>query len=109
MTLETKRSTPDKLADAWQQGGIARVLIVGWRWITDPLRRWLHDTYISRHNTLIVARARLAGRPVVHTIGDSHSIPLGGVYPFRVTWLGGATAHNLDKSGSTTGSFLPGA
>lgn len=98
------RSIKDKITDAYRDGGAPRVAVVAWRRTIDPFVRWRERTYIARRNPFITAKARIANQPVVHAIGDSHSIPLGGVYPFRVTWMGGATAFNLDKEGSTTGS-----
>jgi lysophospholipase L1-like esterase len=50
------------------------------------------------------ARARLTGRPLVHVIGDSHAKVFRWHRPFIVHYVGAATAHNLPKTGSTTGS-----
>lgn len=48
--------------------------------------------------------SRLSGRPLIHVIGDSH----GKVYRWKLLFivhhLGAATAHNLAKESSTTGS-----
>lgn len=48
--------------------------------------------------------SRVRGKPLIHVIGDSHAKLLRGQTPFIVHHLGAATAHNLGKPDSTTGS-----
>jgi len=51
-----------------------------------------------------IAWARLTGKPLVHVIGDSHAKVFRGRKLFIVHLMGAATAHNLTKTASTTGS-----
>jgi len=56
------------------------------------------------YDCVTIARSRLLNRPVVHVIGDSHGKLFRWHRPFVVHHLGAATAHNLAKASSTTGS-----
>jgi hypothetical protein len=98
LTDAPRRSIPEKVRRALNEGGLGLVLARAWRRAVRPLRRALG------RNAGIVARCRFAGDRVVHVIGDSHTAVCRGVYPFRVTWLGSATAHNLGRPGNTTQS-----
>lgn len=60
--------------------------------------------WLARRNCIITMGRRLSRRPVVHVVGDSHVFLFEGVSPFVATWLGGATAYNLGRAGSTTRS-----
>ncbi len=51
-----------------------------------------------------IVQSRLTRAPLVHVMGDSHSKTFRGHRGFVVHHLGAATAHNLKKEGSTTGS-----
>lgn len=81
-----------------------RLAQMAWNRFVHPFRLWRDHTWLWRRNFWITVQCRLTRSPVVHVIGDSHTQVFRGVHPFRVTWLGAATAYNLDKSGSTTGS-----
>jgi hypothetical protein len=59
--------------------------------------RFLFDRYS-------IAYARLTGKPLVHVIGDSHAKVFRRRRLFIVHHMGAATAHNLQKADSTTGS-----
>jgi len=97
---EERRSISEKVRRALRQGGWKRVVTMAWTKLLSPLER----TEPGYWNPFIVAAARVARRPVVHAVGDSHSKVLIGVYPFRVTWMGAPTAYNLGKEGSSTRS-----
>jgi lysophospholipase L1-like esterase len=56
------------------------------------------------HDLQWMLRSRLAKGSVVHVIGDSHSKTFRGHRGFIVHHIGAATAHNLKKRGSATGS-----
>ncbi len=101
----TPGSTPmDKICRAWEQGGLSRVAGMAWARAWHPVvRRW-SESWVTRRNGVIALQRRLMRRPVVHAIGDSHTHVLRGISPFVVTWLGSATAFNLGKPGSSTGS-----
>jgi lysophospholipase L1-like esterase len=101
---EENRSLRDKLAAARAQGGWGRVIAMAWARAIHPLELWLQRTAPERGNLWVVPLARLTGRRVVHVIGDSHTLMLSGHFPFRVTWMGAATAFNLGKAGSSTRS-----
>lgn len=98
------RTLKSKAGDALKQGGPLRLVVMAWNKAVHPLLLWRDRTWLSRRNAIITLQCRLRGLPVVHVVGDSHSHVFRGVYPFRVTWLGAATAYNLGKEGSTTGS-----
>jgi len=104
MSEASDRSISQKVREALREGGLRRVIVMAWARALHPLVRWLDRTVAARWNPAIVCAARLRGLPVVHVVGDSHTLVLAGVFPFRVTWMGAATAYNLDKAGSTTGS-----
>lgn len=104
MSEQRAKPIADKLRRAYREGGPVRILSMGARRAIHPLASWRQRTAPSWCNPLIVARCRLAGRRVVHVAGDSHALIFSCKYPFRMTWLGAATAHNLGKADSSTGS-----
>ena len=55
-------------------------------------------------DALIVARSRVVGAPVVHAIGDSHTVMLTGVWPFVAHYIAPVTAYNLASLTSSTQS-----
>jgi len=94
----------EKARIALGEGGLPRLGRMAWDRSLYPLLLWRDRTWLTRRNMAITLVCRLRRTAVVHVAGDSHTHVLRGVYPFRVTWLGAATAYNLDKEGSTTGS-----
>ena len=97
-------SIGDKVREARSQGGWLRVVAMAWAKAVHPIALWLQRTAADRWNPFVVLAARVLGRPMVHAVGDSHTLVLAGVFPFRVTWMGAATAYNLGKAGSSTRS-----
>jgi hypothetical protein len=80
-----------------RESGIRRGV---WYFISFRTRGFLRFLF----DCLSASYSRLSGKPLIHVIGDSH----GKVYRwnllFIVYHLGAATAHNLAKESSTTGS-----
>jgi len=105
MSEDAKRSFGQKVREARREGGWSRVAVMAWSKAVHPLVLWLQRTAPERWNPIVVAAARISRHPVVHVIGDSHTLMLAGAYPFRVTWMGAATAYNLGKEGSSTRSL----
>ncbi|MDO8558740.1 MAG: SGNH/GDSL hydrolase family protein [bacterium] len=56
------------------------------------------------HNFCWFLYSKLSGRPLVHAIGDSHTLIFKRKYPFIAHHIGAATAYNLKKEKSTTDS-----
>ena len=70
--------------------------------------------WLCLHNTVLMLKAKLFNRAIIHVIGDSHLRPFVFRSPFLLHHISQATAYNLDKDNSSSqskkylNSFLPG-
>jgi lysophospholipase L1-like esterase len=62
------------------------------------------DLWGRIHGPCLLFYSRIFRRPVIHVIGDSHSLAFRGKDPFVVHYLGSATAYAVMKTNSTTGT-----
>jgi lysophospholipase L1-like esterase len=97
-----------KVLKALDEGGpslvLRRAVILARTQGVDPLRARVTMSPAEIRDALIVARSRLVGAPVVHAIGDSHTVMLTGVWPFVVHYIAPLTAYNLASPTSSTQS-----
>lgn len=106
----TTTSIKRKVRKALDEGGasllLRRALILAWTQGVDPLRAKMTMSPPEIRDALIVARSRVLGAPVVHMIGDSHTVMLTGVWPFVVHYIAPLTAYNLASPTSSTQSRI---
>lgn len=62
--------------------------------------------FLVLFNSILLAKSKLFNTCIVHTIGDSHAKPFIFRWPFLVHHISQATAHNIIKENSTTGSAM---
>ncbi len=106
--MQTLTHIQRKVRKALDEGGsplvLRRAFVLAWTQGVDPLRAKVTMNPAEIRDALIVARSRLVGAPVVHAIGDSHTVMLTGVWPFIVHNIAPLTAYNLASPTSSTQS-----
>jgi hypothetical protein len=73
-------------------------------WAISPIRNGFGRFNAFLVDACTVLYARLLDKPLIHVIGDSHVVPFRGNMPFLAHHLGAATAYNINRKNSTTGS-----
>ena len=73
-------------------------------WALSPIQNGLRSFYVFIVDSFTVLYTRALNKPLIHVIGDSHVTPFRGSMPFLAHHLGAATAYNLIKKDSSTGS-----
>lgn len=106
--MQTLTHIKRKVRKALEEGGpslvLRRAVILARTQGVGPLRARVPADPAEIRDALIVARSRLLGAPVVHAIGDSHTVMLAGVWPFIVHNIAPLTAYNLASPTSSTQS-----
>ncbi len=104
--MQTITHVKRKVRKALDEGGppllLRRVVVLAWTKGVHPIREKVAMSPPEIRDALIVARSRVVGAPVVHAIGDSHTVMLTGVWPFIVHDIGPLTAYNLASPTSST-------
>lgn len=92
-----------KMRDIYKEKGIYYLFLSGFK-----MAGLLESKHLNNddglHNFFWFLRSKLSGKPLVHVVGDSHTLAFKRKYPFIVHHIGAATAYNLKKKESTTDS-----